>query len=288
MNSQNMLHPERCRPRGVMNTIPGFRALFLSIALFSTSVGAQALGGQVAVADETLRAAEAVGREIYVLDRAASVATDVLSTLRGFRKDRRVKGWITEHEGDSILVTFVGSKGKAPVEALYRTTVSDAGKVTSAPERLDSPVPLDSKQSLQFRARNLGLGNIETRCSNTYNTVVLPRDSDESDWVVYVLPGTTKTDVYPVGGSYRIETDPSATTIKSTRGFARSCIALNGPRDLVAFSLSHLLDPSPTEIHVFVSLLSGRPLFLVTTQNSSMWAIENGAIRFASKLDGKS
>ena len=271
-----------------VNVMSGFRMLVLLIMLISTSASAQALvAPDSGVADETLRAAETIGREIYVLDRAASVATDALSTLRGFRKDHRIKGWITEFEGDAIVVSFVGSKGKAPVEALYRTTVSDAGKVTSTPERFDVPVPLDEQQSLQFQARSLGLENVEVSCSKTYNTVVLPRDSPESDWVVYALPGTTKTGVYPVGGSYRVETDPTATTIKAKRGFARTCIALEGPRDLVAFSLSHLLDPSPTEIHVFVSLLSEKPLYLVTTENSSMWSIENGRIRFASKLGKK-
>jgi hypothetical protein len=41
----------------------------------------------------------------------------------------------------------------------------------------------------------------------------------------------------------------------------------------VGFVISHLLDPTPTEIHVFTALASKSELFVVTSENDQFWKI---------------
>lgn len=239
------------------------------------------------VAQSKLADIEQTGAMIYKIDQAASLATDAAGTLKGFKTDRRLKGWITEETTDGVQVSFVGSKGKAPVSVLYRVIISDAGNVVSAPEALQDPVALTEEQTRQFRARSIGLESIEAPCSESYNTVVLPRASVEANWVVYALPGTTKHGVFPVGGSYRFEVSADGESVFSSRGYAKTCIELTGQANLAAFSLTHLLDPSPTEIHVFVNLLSETPIYVLTIDNKAMWSVEGGRIRFIQTMKDK-
>ena len=73
----------------------------------------------------TLQADELVGRAMYLSDRAAAVATDAALALDAFRKDSRVRGWVTQAHDGAVTVTFID----ATPAALYRATVSDAGKL---------------------------------------------------------------------------------------------------------------------------------------------------------------
>jgi len=47
---------------------------------------------------------------------------------------------------------------------------------------------------------------------------------------------------------------------------------------------THLLDPQPTEAHVFVSLYAQWPLTMIATENKSMWRVSEGKIEFHSTL----
>lgn len=230
---------------------------------------------------------EQIGGKIFALDRAASRATDALAKLKGFKRDNRLKGWITEETEDGIQVSFVGSKGKAPASVLYRVTISADGAILGAPEAVLDPIALTGEQARQFAARTVGLKNVAAPCSKTYNTVVLPRVSPEANWVVYALPGSKKAGVFPVGGSYRFEVSPDGDAVISSRGYAKTCIELTGQANLAAFTLTHLLDPNPTEIHVFVNLLSETPIYILTIDNKAMWSVEGGKIKFIQTMEEK-
>ena len=49
--------------------------------------------------------------------------------------------------------------------------------------------------------------------------------------------------------------------------------------------VTHLLDPQPTEIHVFISLNTDSPLYVGTTENRYLWKVSKGRISLVS--DGK-
>ena len=89
-----------------------------------------------------MRKAEAVGLAIYKHDHAAAVATDALAGIGIFKTDKRLRGWITESQGDAILVTFIGGDPNQAPQALYRVSVSREGEVSGPPQELKVPEAL--------------------------------------------------------------------------------------------------------------------------------------------------
>ncbi|HEU4670095.1 MAG TPA: hypothetical protein VFR91_05285 [Dyella sp.] len=220
----------------------------------------------------TLHADEVVGRAIYLNDRAASVATDAALKLEAFRHEKRVRGWITRARGGTVTVTFVDDTPAA----LYRATVSDAGELVGKVEAYATPQPLTAFEAGAAAARKAALGVKIQPCSDRYNTVVLPLGSaPEGKWLVYLLPGTTRQGVVPIGGTYRIDVDHGAAVAQ--RGFTRSCIVLQDDPRAVGLMITHLLDPTPTEVHVFWSLWAHKDLYVAT--DGATWAIHDGHIR---------
>ena len=222
-----------------------------------------------------LKAAETTGLIIFRHDQAAAVATDAALLLPQFKKDARVRGWITEEQTDQILVTFID---QTPA-ALYRASVSRDG-VIGPVVALETPAALTSYEAGAATARATAMASKFQPCSERYNTVVLPlphSDAPENSWVVYLIPGTTNANVVPMGGMYRLEVN--GTNIISMRGFTRSCIALQNDPKSVALVVSHLLDPIPTEAHVFWSTWAKKPLYIATPPNGTIWAVEGGKIR---------
>ena len=84
----------------------------------------------------------------------------------------------------------------------------------------------------------------------------------------------------PFGGHHKVTLAADGTA--KARPYTRSCldmsVAPQAGQTPVGLTVSHLLDPTPTEIHVFSSLAAGVPLFVATTSNSLAWEIENGTI----------
>lgn len=222
-------------------------------------------------ATATLHADEVVGRAIYLNDRAAAVATDAALALDTFRKERRVRGWITEAHDDAVTVTFIDGTPAA----LYRATVSDAGKLVGRVEAYAMPQPLSPFEAGAAAARAAALGAKFQPCSNRYNTVVLPLGATDDKWLVYLLPATTRHGVVPIGGTYRMTIDHN--TIVAQRPFTKSCIALEDDPRAVGLMITHLLDPTPTEVHAFWSLWAHKDMYVST--NGAVWAIHDGHIR---------
>ena len=90
------------------------------------------------------------------------------------------------------------------------------------------------------------------------------------------LPQETLDEV-PLGGHYRFEVLDGK--IVDSRTFTNSCISLptgaddegNKPAGL---TISHLLDPIPTEIHVFSTYAARVPIYVITSQNERIWVSE--------------
>ncbi len=235
-----------------------------------------------------LRLAESDGAAIYRLDHAASIATDAMRKLDVFQHEKRVAGWLTQDKGSAVLVTFFGGASGDPPQALYRVTVADSGALVGEPAVLAPAAPLSASEVAQAAARSLALHSDFAPCSKNYNTVTVPRNKgDITTWSVYLLAGTTVQGTLPAGGNYRVDTDGAGKSILSSRGFTKSCITLSNDKSTAALMISHLMDPTPTEIHVFLNLLSGKPMYVLTTDNSYMWSVENGKISFSSRITPK-
>ncbi|QDH70765.1 hypothetical protein [Marilutibacter alkalisoli] len=229
-----------------------------------------------------LKEAEATGLAIYRHDHAAAVATDAALKIRAFKKDKRVRGWITEEQDGLIAVTFIE---QSPA-ALYRVVVSGAGDIVGDVDVLESPQPLTEFEAAAVAARSAAIASEFQPCSDKYNSVVLPSGDDAPDkWTVYLLPGTTKGNVVPIGGTYRMRTVDGA--VVESRGFTRTCIALQSDPGAAGMMITHLLDSIPTEAHVFWSLWARSPLYVATPPNGTIWSIESGEITLVKRGTAK-
>ena len=255
--------------------IPLFALTVISFAAAADETSPKRLPtGQEAAA---IRSAEDTGLAIYRHDHAAAVATDSASELRAFKKDKRVKGWVTEEHQNQIVVTFID---QTPA-ALYRVVVSKDG-VSGPATALENPAPLTEYESGAAGARTAALSSTFQPCSKSYNSVVLPiGETPGKSWAVYLLPATADSNVVPIGGTYRIET--SGSSITSQRGFTRTCIALQTGPKAVGLMISHLLDPIPTEAHVYWSLWAKKPIYVATPPNGTIWMVEGNKIRLVER-----
>lgn len=220
--------------------------------------------------------AERLGKAMFLQDLAAERATDVLAARhRGFRKDKRIRGWITEEHDGRYRVSYID----ATPAVLYRIDMAADGTPAGDAEVLSEPAPLSPYEADAAAARALALTAQVAPCARTYNTVVLPEG--DRRWSVYVLPATTLRYVVPLGGSHRV--DIADGQITSDRGFTYTCIQLGRARstphgEVAAMMVTHLLDPIPTEVHVYWSLWARTPMF-VATSSSAVWEIKEGRIR---------
>lgn len=233
-----------------------------------------------------IREAEAIGSRIFAHDMAATVATDALMNVRGFKRNRKVQGWITEERGEAVRVTFIGGKKGDPLAALYRVMVSPDGRVEGEALALKPPEHLSAFEAAAAKARSLAASSAFEPCSKKYNSVVLPQGEDLTKWIVYMLPGTTNKSIVPLGGSYRFDVNVESESFRS-RPYTKTCIQLDSPPEAVALMTSHLLDPVPTEVHVFWSIWSKKPMYIVTIENGSMWSIEGAKVNLKKRrIDG--
>lgn len=216
-----------------------------------------------------LRRAEGLGERLLRLDRAAWVASDVLMGAQRGRGDARVAGWITVERADGVDVVFVD----ATPAALYRVPVNAEGQPGGPVDA--APAALSPAEVAQAQARAIALAAAPASCSGFYNPVLVPGDG-AGEWTVYLLPGTQEEGVVPLGGAWRIDVRDGQ--VAGRRTYTNSCIALDNRADDddAAFMVTHLLDPTPTEIHVFWSLWAGKPMFVGTS--TGVWTIEQGKI----------
>jgi hypothetical protein len=251
------------------------------------------LAGPALAADAPMTPAEkaatdqalARGQLIYRLDKAAWVATDAM--LEKLKKNELAEvkgGWIVETNGAGETVTFLGLAGDTP-QGVFVAEVS-GGKVTRAAKIAEADrKPLTAAQLRLARATNTARAAAASNkfllcAAKPFNTVTIPPTSAEDPIDVYLLTPQTKTGVIPFGGHHKVTV--AADGSAKARPYTRSCLDMGAPEKSkgtpVAMTVSHLLDPTPTEVHVFSSLAARMPVIVATTSNRSVWAIENGTI----------
>jgi hypothetical protein len=236
--------------------------------------------------------ANRLGEALYLHDAAAARASDELVRRGIYRSDKRVRGWLTDRVGDSQSVDVMFLGDEKDLLPLYRVRVPE-GDGGPQFEVLDPAMPLEAERRARWKARAVAIDKLNERkdlCSEQYNIVVLPADLLGDKLVrVYMLAATTEPDLMVAGGHF-LYTFSANGSLKSQRNFTKACfnVPLTGEKEkgeLAAVTLTHLLDPTPTELHVFLNRNYGKAIYLGTTDNSLMWIIDHGWILAARKID---
>jgi len=223
--------------------------------------------------------AEELGRLLYDKDQCAARATDLLFEKVANPDDMGIRGWIVCKSDTNYVVIFV-----SPQEDGLVTPCQVIFKDHKHPHFIQNERYLTYEETAMFTARQHFENIIKKACSDKYNTVVLPK-SNGGGWLVYALAATTDPQTVVAGGHYRATVSGDGQNILSQRAFTKSCLNLpKNPPDmppgveLAAYTVSHILDDVPTEVHVFLSLLHKKP-FYVATRDGRSWYVEGDKIK---------
>jgi hypothetical protein len=112
-----------------------------------------------------------------------------------------------------------------------------------------------------------------------FNTVVVPPAAGAPVEVYYLTP-QTRNGWWPVGKHYRLQVRPDGSRV-DMRAFSRTCLEVGGlmPKGAkpVALFVNNVVDPYPTEIHVFTALASRVPMVVQTS--TGRWWVDGRTIR---------
>jgi len=262
------------------------RAASIAFAAIGLSV-VRAQTPQTLPPDEIARRiAQAVhfGGGLYALDRAAAVATrDMLMQVPADQL-AGPGGFIVELASEATLkVTYYRGQPEQ-AQAFFVAEVRDFQ--VFGHQRFTEPVALSPAQIVVAKARLTAKKAAEKSgdrpCTKApFDIVVLPPQPD-GIILVYLLSSQLDAQTYMLGGAYRIVIDESGEVI-SQRPYSVSCLAMSRPKEmpsggkLVGLTVTHLLDPVPTEMHVLASLMLQLPVTVATNDNS-VWRVTGTTI----------
>lgn len=235
-----------------------------------------------------VQAAEFGGLLLRQLDLAAWRASDALSDAKALDPvpGGRGLGWLTFVGTSTVDVTFFNElEGKpfAIAEARYEM----ASDSISHASRLATPRPATDREERSLKARQLALSQNPLHCTPTMNTAIIEADIENQREIrVYLLSAWTN-EVAPMGGHHRYSVSPEGNRVLKHFSQTRTCINL-GNDDLkrsVALPVSDIQSDTPTDIHVFLSLQYGRPLYVFTQRNDRVWKVDGSRISLLEQGD---
>lgn len=217
------------------------------------------------------------GRLIHAIDRAAWVATDDFMAKAPAAVKAAARGYVVEPSAEGFAVTFYDSvEGRH--SALYVGRVA-AGRLVGGELSAAARPPLDAAQLRLVRARQAAAKADYRPCTGAFNVTVVPPASPAAPLDVYLLSAQVKNGEYPAGGHFRLVLAPDGKLV-SSRKFTNSCLELSGAPGsggpAAALVVTHLLYPMPTEIHVFIALSAGVPLYVGA--GDRVWSVTGEAI----------
>lgn len=249
------------------------RLLLLLAALLAAPVGAQAQTRPTAEEQQQVGWVTERGRLLFEIDRAAWVTTDDMRERLSRDAQAAVRGWTVERDSAGYVVVYYMLGEEEVRRALYRGRVENRRVVSRETFPPGSGPELTPMQRRIADAFNLVTQMDARICADTRpNIAVIPPDSLEAPMDVYVLTPQIRAGTYPLGGHNRA-TFSAAGTLLSQRAFTNSCLDMTRNDRAAAMGVSHLLDPIPTEIHVFMSIWIGLPIFVGTGQPQRVWEV---------------
>lgn len=216
---------------------------------------------QVAPGEQSaLDLAFARGKLLYAYDQAAWHGTDdMLAKVK--QPEQVIGGWIVDGPADAPELIF-HDKDKAEPHAVYIARFRGTKLVEAKALKPGDDRTLSPQRRAMIAARDKGMAawmaSKPRTCGTKLNTVVLPPERPGEPALLYVLTPIAKPEIYPFGGHYRMEVSADG-TVSGIRTFTNTCLEIPKPsadqakRGALMF-VSHLLDPLPTEIHVFTAL----------------------------------
>lgn len=245
-----------------------FRGFVAALALTSAVIAQATFAAD---APKTLRPDEqvqlqhnlALGTLLYEYDQSAWHVTDAALAAMPNAIKSQSRGYVTTPARNGFRTTFYGLDGTKyyPIYSAVWT-----GSKIEDERRFAGNDNLSAEELRLIEDRRVALAGAGelVMCSKARpNIIVVPDGSDPALTHVYVLTPQTSNGHFPAGGHHRI--DVSGGKVVATRDFTKHCVDLEvpgGDKKPVGLIVTHLLDPVPTEIHVFTVFATRLPLFV--------------------------
>jgi hypothetical protein len=226
--------------------------------------------------------AEQRGQTLFEIDRAAWVTTDDLAARVADHRNTGLRGWTVERDGNGYVVVYYVGEGAARA-ALYRGRVEN-NRVVSGEVFPEGSRPLLTAVQRRIADARDAIPRLDRQpcTASPFNVAVIPPETPDAAIDVYALSAQVDADVFPFGGHFRATLSPSG-EIAAQRAFTNACLNMprqqNGQGTPAAFMITHLLDPIPTEIHVFLSIWAQLPVFVGTANPRRLWEVDGRHIR---------
>ena len=218
------------------------------------------------------------GRLLIAIARAGILATQDMLTRISDPEGAGISGWIAEPEGNALDRHLLCGHGDPDSKAVYRANVL-GGRVVSREIFLGPDRPaLTPLQARMAAARAATEGLDHRACTaQPFNVFVVPPASASAPIDVYQV--TAADPARPLSARRQLPDDDRADgTVAESRGFTNACLDLEAAAPTAGqparpIGVTHLLDRTPTEIHVFLALWSGHPLLVATGEPSRIWQV---------------
>jgi len=224
-----------------------------------------------------LEAATARGRLLGAIAQAGQIATrDMLSRISD-PDGAGISGWIAEPEGNGVTVTFYADAAAGP-GAVVRVTISGGRVVGREVFLAGNRPPLNPIQARMAAARAATAGLGHAVCGGEdFNAFVVPPSVPDGPVEVYQISPQSARSRFPLGGHYKT-TIAADGSVAASRGFTNACldVAVADPAPgarPAPIAVTHLLDPLPTEVHVFLAIWTGHPLVIVAGDPQRLFAV---------------
>lgn len=209
-----------------------------------------------------LTTAVARGRALAVLDQASRIASADARARIPAADAESIAGWIAQPEGNGVAVTYYVAQGEG-YAAIYKASVQ-GGRVNS-PQLFasDARPALEGVAARMAAARAAAEAVEHQACGPDFNTFVLPPAGDEPI-LVYRLSPRMAANRVPGGGHFRL-TVAADNSIAEDAALGGACADLTiapvaaGQRP-PPIQVNAAGTPLPSELHVFLSLWTQRPL----------------------------
>lgn len=252
--------------------------LLLGIAIAAASAMAEKKPAMTATERAAVEEIKAEAGLLFEHDRAAWITTDAIFASPKVEVSK-LNGWVTEPLSQGrFRVTFVTGDGESAM-AYVRVTTKRKNRKVDTLEVLDPPEALSAYEQAALAARDLASKQEFPRCTERMNSVVYPAGDDLDHWVVYLLSSSTDAAEVPVGGSYRFAVKLSDQSV-SRRDYTKSCLTLkrDGERersgDTAILFVTHLLDPMPTALHLFLSRTHNTAIAVGIAKSRDIWLVK--------------
>ena len=250
-----------------------------SYLLFTAAAFALPAAAQSPDEQAKLREIGERGRLLYQIDRAAWLATDDLLAKVKDPEAQGFKGYVVERTEGGFTVTFYAAEN-GRLAAAYVASVADGKVVESRAVPAGSRPPLTPIQLRLATARDVAPKLGYRSCTSPFNAAPIPPASADAPLDLYLMSPQVRPKEYPFGGHFKVTVAPDRKVL-AKRKFTNSCLNMaEAPQQdaqPVALAVTHLLDPLPTEIHVFTSLSAGKPVYVMTKKG--VWQVNGAAIR---------